>query len=666
MISKQVLGISIGTRVGIGFATMLVLLVICGMTGFYGVSKVSESLLFVTGKAWKATNGSMQTTIELENDILQTERILSNAINAEDGLKAIEQSYKNATLSLKKAKESGIIDEALAKKTERLISHYQKSRNLIISHFRAVKEQRNKLRQSINEFVHFIPDAQLSTEVIQSDHMDNRAFRIQMEDAYFHLDTLRLNTLMLSITLEDYLSSTTPAEMIKILTEERDRLNIVYVKTLELLSPSALDSTRKKISDRYINLKETIDQLLSDHMAFQEQRNEANQLIKSLLNTLTKVEKLSSDAVDEVIVNADGLVKSSTWTIVSMTVLGALSAIAALGVLIFTVVYPIRHVAQNLKLIGEGEGDLNVALNETGAAELATLAKGFNQFVGKIKHTISGVSETIESLGNATDSLQSISERSAEAIELQTAETEQVAAAINEMTSTATDVADHASKASKAANTADNSARLGKKQVDSTIEAIQAQMKNLDQSANVINQLAKDSDSIAEVLNVINDIADQTNLLALNAAIEAARAGDAGRGFAVVADEVRQLASRTQTATTQIQGVVEKLHTAAAHAVSTMNNTQGVSKESAEQARLSGRSLQDITIESNTISNMNLQIAEAAEQQAMVAETINHNIESISIRATVTQDSAYELRHSTDNLNDITNRLNSLVSQFRF
>jgi methyl-accepting chemotaxis protein len=93
---------------------------------------------------------------------------------------------------------------------------------------------------------------------------------------------------------------------------------------------------------------------------------------------------------------------------------------------------------------------------------------------------------------------------------------------------------------------------------------------------------------------------------------------------------------------------------------------QGVSKESAEQARLSGRSLEEITKESNTISNMNLQIAEAAKQQARVAETINHNIESISVRAAVTQDSAYELRHSTDNLNDITNRLHSLVSQFRF
>ena len=45
----------------------------------------------------------------------------------------------------------------------------------------------------------------------------------------------------------------------------------------------------------------------------------------------------------------------------------------------------------------------------------------------------------------------------------------------------------------------------------------------------------------------------------MNAAIEAARAGESGRGFAVVADEVRTLAQRTQTATTEIKTMIEKI-----------------------------------------------------------------------------------------------------------
>ena len=59
----------------------------------------------------------------------------------------------------------------------------------------------------------------------------------------------------------------------------------------------------------------------------------------------------------------------------------------------------------------------------------------------------------------------------------------------------------------------------------------------------------------------IRGIAAQTTMLALNATIEAARAGDAGRGFAVVASEVKDLAAETGSATADIVGRVEAIHT---------------------------------------------------------------------------------------------------------
>jgi len=102
-----------------------------------------------------------------------------------------------------------------------------------------------------------------------------------------------------------------------------------------------------------------------------------------LLSHLNKVEQRSDKTVEDEISSVDELVQTSTLTIVLAAGAGIIVAVVALAVIIFTVVYPIRHVAHNLELIGEGEGDLNVSLKESGATELVTLAKGFNRFVGK-------------------------------------------------------------------------------------------------------------------------------------------------------------------------------------------------------------------------------------------------------------------------------------------
>ena len=58
-------------------------------------------------------------------------------------------------------------------------------------------------------------------------------------------------------------------------------------------------------------------------------------------------------------------------------------------------------------------------------------------------------------------------------------------------------------------------------------------------------------------MGLIASIANQTGLLSLNASIEAARAGEAGRGFAVVAGEISNLSSQTNSATADINTLIE-------------------------------------------------------------------------------------------------------------
>ncbi len=326
---------------------------------------------------------------------------------------------------------------------------------------------------------------------------------------------------------------------------------------------------------------------------------------------------------------------------------------------------PLQLTAQALLDIAEGEGDLTRRLDVHSRDEVGDVARGFNGFVDKIHQLVQEVQSAVASLSQSTESMTDVVSQTQGDSRQQREDTSRTASAIQEMVSAVQEVASSAAQAADAARQADAEAHDGDRVVAETIESIRHLADDVNRSAEVILRLGKDADAIGSVVSVISDIAEQTNLLALNAAIEAARAGDQGRGFSVVADEVRTLASRTQKSTEEIQSMIERLQSGAREAVNVMSSSREQSVATTERAADATRSLQQITASVATISEMNTQIAGAAEQQTAVANEIEASVQQVAVIADKADHNAGVLANTTAGMSELEQRLSKLVMTFR-
>ncbi len=366
--------------------------------------------------------------------------------------------------------------------------------------------------------------------------------------------------------------------------------------------------------------------------------------------------------------------KSEVNSMIWSATLKGLATIVTIG-LILTVFISIlvhRIVGKPLAIyvdaianLADGEGDLTKRFEQNSKDELGTMALGFNRLLDRIHETIKQSKLAAEEVSLSANKLLELSTHSLNATESQNKDTEQVAAASHEMSISALDIAKNTADAEKHANQANDDVNKVGQTLSATITSIEHQAETIESSSEVVQELVSASHSISNVLTVIREIAEQTNLLALNAAIEAARAGDQGRGFAVVADEVRQLASRTQSSTEEIRGMVERLQRSGSQASEQMDASRKVAEDNVNQAKVAGDVLQTVLASVSQISQLNAEIASAVEQQRFVAEDVSKNINLIREASDHNLKNSNETARACESLNTLATELNDQLAHYK-
>jgi methyl-accepting chemotaxis protein len=312
------------------------------------------------------------------------------------------------------------------------------------------------------------------------------------------------------------------------------------------------------------------------------------------------------------------------------------------------------------------KGDLTSRLGfHPGRDEFGTIGCALDKAMDTLTELVVTVKDNANTLHTTASSFAAENRESEVQIEQQYQSLDSVATAMEEMTASASEVSSISNSAVAQVEQNSQSIRQSYQRVQKAVDDIEQLSRFIEQTSDSVNTLKINATKINEVITTINAISEQTNLLALNAAIEAARAGEMGRGFAVVADEVRTLASRTQSATVEIQAMIENLQ----HET---NNIDSITQNTVKQAQSSqvliteiGTDVSSINESSQNVIDMSFQIAASSEEQSAVANDIASELSEIRQKANIIKELANQSSHGVVQLSQASESLGKILARYQ-
>jgi methyl-accepting chemotaxis protein len=397
-----------------------------------------------------------------------------------------------------------------------------------------------------------------------------------------------------------------------------------------------------------------------------------------------------------------------------MTRLTIIIALIALGIAVVVVYFvlsgttrPIVKVAETLKDISEGEGDLTHVIEVHSKDEVGDLARYFNKTLEKIKNLVmvikkeainlqdvgsslsSNMTETAAAITEITANIQGIKSRvinqSASVTETN-ATMEQVIVNIDKLNGHVENQSSNVSQASSAIeemvaniNSVTQTLVNNNENVKSLQDASEVGRGGLQEVATDIQEIARESEGLLEINAVMENIASQTNLLSMNAAIEAAHAGEAGKGFAVVADEIRKLAESSSEQSKTIGTVLKKIAESIKKITKSTGNVltkfeaidQGVKTVAQqeenirnameEQAQGSKQVLDSV----GNVSELTRQVKGGSEEMLQGSKEVMHESQNLEKMTQEITNGMNEMASGADQINVAVNHVSQLSSKNR-
>ena len=628
----------ISTKLQGGYLLITMMVIVCAGAGYYGFTKLSGLLDFVTDAVHDTTTGAAEMTVSITDQMATVERILANE-NSEENLQALGKREQETQQALKLLANAGILSGQDINNISKTLQLFNDGKADVMQQHAAFVQANNELDSNFAIFNGLISEAKDATA------RELREALVQSARRGGNIQSLGEEWAVADLTKEAqiYLLES-KYQLETMITKNNWSLNADLDVTLIGLKESILDAASydfyqsntveagdyagmtyaEAFEQAFGILESNFQQVQVAGQLLAEKREQYRLVSMDLIGLVDKTSISVEEMIASQISQIDNTRRSTQFWIIGCAIAGVLLSLVILSI-VRVIIRWLQDTQTTMSRLADGELDVSITTGETGffsGEDIMEINQAMNKLVEKFTGVVSQISDNTHLVADIAKQITGSAENISRGANDQATSVEETSASIEQMSATV-------AQNNKNATTTKNLAM-------ETAESASA-------SGKVVMEMVGAMRNIADKVSIIDDIAYQTNLLALNASIEASRAGEDGRGFAVVAAEVRKLAERSKLAASEV--------------IEMANTTVQVSERAGEQ-------LTQILPNIDRTSELVQEISAASEEQSSGLHEITFAISQLDKVAQHNASAALQLTKMASEMDVSVDKLGETIRFF--